>query len=103
MLRFLRSVLLGLQALATDRKQVLRDLDFIALHIGIFKIPIWSAMKSRSLRTCLRSVASACKPRRTERRNRSIYEYVRIPSTARRRITGAQQDHKQVLSNAPLQ
>src|SRR5260364_381288 len=61
------------------------------------------AMKSRSLRTCLRSVASACKPRRTERRNRSIYEYVRIPSTARRRITGAQQDHKQVLSNAPLQ
>src|SRR5260363_471545 len=55
-----------------------------------------------AVRTCSRSVTSAGQPRRTERRNRSILIYVRIPSTARRRLTGAQLDREPVLRAALL-
>src|SRR5260363_28230 len=42
------------------------------------------------LRACSQSVTRASQPRRTERRNRSILIYVRIPRPERRRLTGAQ-------------
>src|SRR5450830_222252 len=45
----------------------------------------------------LREASSQCRP---ERRNRSVLEYTRIPSTARRWIMVSQQEHAKVIRTA---